>query len=300
MNRYLGLGIATIFSFGGLSGAMAADMPIKAPPMVAPVSNWSGFYIGANAGVAFNNQSGYDYVMPFTAAGNIGGPCGLVGGAPVLTAPNPFNLSSICSGGSSFIGGGQLGYNWQQGTYVFGLEADGAWQKIIANSFYRFGSNPTAGAPMGSVAGDSAYFRSEMDSLGTFRGRIGWSGGPWMLYATGGLAVGGVSGSATEILNPGLTCTVAPSAGCRNGTNSDTKFGWTVGAGAELMLDRNWSVGLEYLYADLGNSTITLAALPAATSAFFPTASTVRFHEQEQIVRFKFNYHFNEPIMARY
>jgi hypothetical protein len=61
---------------------------------------------------------------------------------------------------------------------------------------------------------------------------------------TGGLAVGGASGSATEILNPGLTCTVAPSAGYRNGTNGDTKFGWTVGAGAELMMDKYWSVGL--------------------------------------------------------
>lgn len=183
---------------------------------------------------------------------------------------------------------------------MFGLEADGNWQKAIANSFYRFGANPAAGAPLGSVAGDTTYFQSEQDSFGTFRGRIGWSGGNWLVYGTGGLAFGGVRNSTTEILNPGTSCLVAPSAGCRNTANSATNFGWTVGAGTELMLDRSWSVGLEYLYVDLGSSTVTLAALPLATSPFFLNPSTVKYNEREQVVRLKLNYHFNDPVVAKY
>jgi hypothetical protein len=61
--------------------------------------------------------------------------------------------------------------------WVLGLEADGEWQQLIQHSFVRFGSNPAAGAPMGSVATDTAYFRSEQDALGTFRGQVGWSAG---------------------------------------------------------------------------------------------------------------------------
>jgi outer membrane immunogenic protein len=282
-----------VLGFGSV--ASAADLPVKAPPAPVPqVWNWSGFYIGGNVGGSFSDNN-IDYDMPFTTPGNSFGSCGVVTGTPVLSGPNPFDLSSNCSGGSSVIGGGQIGYNWQMAAWVFGLEADGEWQKVIAHSFVRFGSNPAAGAPMGSVATDTAYFRSEQDALGTFRGRIGWSGGNWLVYATGGLAVGGVKHSATEVLSPGIACPVV-SGNCRTGNDSTTKWGWTVGAGSELMLDRNWSVGLEYLYVDLGNSTITLA--PAG--GFFFNTSSIKFDDREHIVRLKLNYHFNTPVIAKY
>jgi outer membrane immunogenic protein len=297
------LGSVVLAALGAVLGvgsaASAADLPVKAPPAPVPqVWNWSGFYIGGNVGGGWSNNN-IDYTMPFTAPGNIAGSCGVgagIAGVPVVVGLNPFDLSSNCAGGSSVIAGGQIGYNWQMSTWVFGLEGDGAWQQIISHSFVRFGSNPAAGSPMGSVATDTAYFRSQQDSLGTFRGRIGWSGGNWLLYGTGGLAVGGVSHSATEVLAPGVACPIAPSASCRTGSDSTTKFGWTVGAGAELMVDRNWSVGLEYLYVDLGSTTITL--LPAG--GFFFNTSSIKFDDREQIVRLKLNYHFNTPLVASY
>jgi outer membrane immunogenic protein len=297
MKRVILASAIAIIGFGSV--ASAADLPVKAPPAPVPeVWNWSGFYIGGNIGGAFSDNN-TDYVMPFTTPGNIAGFCGIgsaVAGLPVVTGANPFDLSTNCSGGSSVIAGGQIGYNWQMAAWVFGLEADGEWQKIVTHSFFRFGSNPAAGAPMGSVSGDTAYFRSEQDALGTFRGRIGWSGGNWLVYATGGLAVGGAKHSATEVLSPGTACPVAPSGGCRTGNDSTTKVGWTVGAGTELMLDRNWSVALEYLYVDLGSSTITLA--PAG--GFFFNTSSIKFDDREQIVRLKLNYRFNTPVIAKY
>jgi outer membrane immunogenic protein len=300
MRRHIGWALALVISLGlgGLGGASAADLAYKARPApVADVYGWGGFYIGVNLGGSWSDNS-RRYDMPFTAPGNIFADCGSPAGvvAPVLVGLNPFDLSTDCSRPSSFIGGGQIGYNWQAGTWVYGLEADGAWQSLIQHSFTRFGTNPAAGFPMGSVATDTAYFRSEQGPLGTFRGRVGYSPGSWLLYATGGLAVGNVKHAATEVLAAGVTCPVAPSPTCRTGSDDTTKVGCTVGAGVEWMFARNWSVGAEYLYVDLGSSTITLA--PAG--GFFFNTSSVRFEDREHIARVKVNYHFGAPVVAKY
>lgn len=203
---------ASLFSVGIIGTASAADMAVKAPPLPVPeVWTWTGFYVGGNLGGAWSdNRLGYD--MPFTTPGNIFTFCGSPAGvaAPVLVGANPFDLSTSCSRPSSFIGGAQIGYNWQMGTWVVGIEGDGAWQQLIQHSFVQFGTNRAVGAPMGTVASDTAYFRSEQGALGTVRGRIGYTGGNWLLYATGGLAVGAVKHSMTEVLAPGVACPVAP------------------------------------------------------------------------------------------
>ncbi|MGY8678671.1 outer membrane beta-barrel protein [Bradyrhizobium sp. UFLA05-153] len=289
---------ASLFSVGIIGTASAADMAVKAPPLPVPeVWTWTGFYVGGNLGGAWSdNRLGYD--MPFTTPGNIFTFCGSPAGvaAPVLVGANPFDLSTSCSRPSSFIGGAQIGYNWQMGTWVVGIEGDGAWQQLIQHSFVQFGTNRAVGAPMGTVASDTAYFRSEQGALGTVRGRIGYTGGNWLLYATGGLAVGAVKHSMTEVLAPGVACPVAPSATCRTVSDDTTRVGWTVGAGAEWLFARNWSVGAEYLYVDLGRTTLTLA--PAG--GFFFNTSTARFDDREHVARVKINYHFGGPVVARY
>ena len=291
---------AAIGMLAGITSATAADLaarPYTKAPVVAPVAayDWSGFYLGVNLGGSWSDNS-HDYVMPFTAPGNVFANCATPAGvvAPVPTGPNPFDLSADCSRPSSFIGGGQIGYNWQAGTWLFGLEADGAWQRLIQHSFTRFGGNGSL--QMGGVANDTAYFRSEQGALGTFRGRVGYAPGPWLLYATGGLAVGNVKHSLTEVLDPGVSCPTAPTGSCRTGSNDVTKTGWTVGAGAEWMFARNWSVGAEYLYVDLGSTTVTLAP----TGGFFATTSSATFEDREHIARVKLNYHFGGPVVAKY
>jgi outer membrane immunogenic protein len=293
----------------GIAPALAADMAPKytKAPMAAPVpiDNWSGFYIGLNAGGSWSDNR-RDYTMPFTTPGNVFANCASpVGVAPLVIAAglNPFDISAGCSRPSSFIGGAQVGYNWQAGTWVFGLEADGAWQSLIERSFTRFGTNTTVNAPMGSVATDTAFFKSEATGLGTFRGRVGYAPGPWMVYATGGLAVGNVKHTFTEVLAPGNACVTPAGNTCRTVSDDDTKVGWTVGAGFEWMFARNWSIGAEYLYVDLGRTTMTLAPVAGGVigvTNFFFNTSTARFDDREHVARVKLNYHFNSPVVARY
>lgn len=262
--------------------AFAADMApyVKAPPIAVPT--WAGGYIGINLGGAWGEGSP-SFSNPFTSPGSIFAVCGSPAGvAPAAPIGGP---STDCGRGSSFIGGAQAGYNWQTGAWVYGVEVDGAWQRLINRSFTRFGSNPTGGAPMGSVATDTAYVRSEMDGLGTFRGRIGYAPSNWMVYVTGGLAVGGVNNSVTEILAPGNACFAG---GCRVATDDSIRAGWTVGAGAEWMFAPKWSVGAEYLYVDLGKSTITAGPI----GGFFTNTSVSTFENTEHVVRAKVNYHF--------
>src|SRR5262249_60093296 len=122
--------------------------------------------------------------------------CG--GATPVIVA-NIFDIRGNCQNdNTSFLGGGQIGYNWQSGGWVWGVEADGSWRQITNNLFGVFGPNPTLGAPFGSVAGDTVFMRSEQNALGTVRARVGWAPGQWLLYATGGLAVGDVQHTGGE------------------------------------------------------------------------------------------------------
>ena len=158
--------------------AMAADIPVKAPivaPVMAPVVySWTGFYIGGNFGYSLG-RTNIGYVTPF---------------ANVAITHNP----------DSFIGGGQIGYNWQSGSFVFGFEADIAYRHRNRGSTFFFGSTPTAGAPFGSVAGDNTVFGTEQNWLGTVRGRLGFASGAWLVYGTGGFAYGDVRHAVIETL----------------------------------------------------------------------------------------------------
>lgn len=298
--------LGALLAIATIGPASAADMAVKAKPMpVAEVWNWTGFYVGLNAGSAWSDNS-RNYSTPFTTPGNVFANCASPAGfAPLVIAPgaNPFDISSGCGGSNSFIGGGQIGYNWQAGTWVFGLEADGAWQSLVERSFTRFGNSNTPNSPFGSVATDTAFFKSEATGLGTFRGRVGYAPGPWMIYGTGGLAVGGVKHTVTEILSPGNSCIIPGGNSCRTVADNDTKFGWTIGAGFEWMFARNWSIGAEYLYVDLGRTTLTLAPVAGGvigTTNFFFNTSSASFNDREHVARVKLNYHFNSPVVAKF
>lgn len=290
MRNFLATAVVTaaLSSGSALAADIAARPYVKAPP-VAAVPTWAGWYVGLNLGGAWGEGSP-GFSNPFTGPGGVFAVCGAPAGV-ALPAPTG-DLSADCGRGSSFIGGGQIGYNWQAGTWVFGLEADGAWQSLVNRSYTRFGSNGSSA--MGGVATDTAYLRSKIDSLGTFRGRVGYAPSNWLLYVTGGLAVGGVDNSVTEVLAPGNTCT-SP-ANCRAGSDDTVRVGWTVGAGAEWLVVPNWSIGVEYLYVDLGRTSIT----QAPTGGFFSNTSVSTFDNTEHVVRAKLNYHFGGPVVAKY
>ena len=226
---------------GGIAPALAADLggSIKDAPVYqepAPRFNWTGFYLGANLGGAWaNGDASYSQ-----------------GGATLFS-------SSVND--SSVIGGGQIGYNWQAGQLVVGIEADLAAQTLSSSA---------------TSLGNAVSLSHNNRWVGTVRPRIGYATGSALLYITGGLAYGNVEHGVSETV-AGVT---------RSYTDSSTRYGWTLGGGIEWALNRNWTLGAEYLHIDLGSTTVSAAAAGA-----FP-ASSGRFEDREDVVRAKLNYKF--------
>jgi len=161
----------TALEFCGV--AAAADMPLKAPPLAPSYYNWSGFYLGANLGGSWGNQSGTIFVA----------------GVPV--AVTGFSPNGV-------IGGGQLGYNWQFNSnglgnaWVLGLEAD--FQGSSERDTNTFG----AGGATGSLSDKLQWF-------GTVRGRTGIAFDRWLPYVTGGWAYGNRNFNGTVTTAAGAT-----------------------------------------------------------------------------------------------
>jgi outer membrane immunogenic protein len=264
--------------------ALAADLPSQKGPPPAylpppPLLTWTGFYVGVNAGYTWNDSNVVSLPSFDTGAG------GFTSGQLVAAIPTAFSLTS-----DGFIGGGQVGYNWQFGnSFVAGVEAD--IQGIASGSRSAAFATPVGILWQPTVTQVS---RSQ-DYLGTVRGRLGYLFTPTLLvYGTGGLAYGQTSLSASTFgptWNP-------PLAGAT--TYSETRVGWTAGGGVEWMFAPNWSAKAEYLYYDLGTVTAPTIyyAYGAALTGIAPSA---RFNGH--IVRAGLNYHFNwgsAPVVAKY
>ena len=268
----------------------AADLPTKAPPL-APVAapTWTGFYVGLNAGYMWANRD--------VSSAGTPGPCDptLIG---CTSTPNYSTLSAIGSTFSvpvdlkGFIGGGQIGYNWQFTNWVAGLEADfqGIGHHDERGSFFTVVPQPAFPAfPLNSAATVSR----SIDYLGTVRGRLGWLATPaLLLYGTGGLAYGKVSLSTSIV--QGQTC-----IGCffgvpsSAGSASKTLAGWTLGGGLEWMFAPHWTVKGEYLYYDLGELTVNTLLLgfePTGVVQSSFAQTTTRFNGS--IARAGINYKF--------
>jgi outer membrane immunogenic protein len=276
---------AITVALGAANTAMAADMAIKAPVKAAPVAvlDWTGWYVGLNAGGAWDN-SGYK----LDPAGCFITGCG-VGGV----AANPFRTFTGKLSNDGFTGGGQAGYNKQMGTWLWGFETDinynGLNRTIAANTIL---TGPLAGA------NTLNSFSQRFDWFGTVRGRLGFLPTPnLLLYVTGGLAYGHVS-SSTNVLFP-VTC-----CGGDNyiGSSSTVRAGWTVGGGGEWMLSgSNWSIKAEYLYVDLGRTSYADPCfVPGVCSIVPPPAYRTSFTTREHVARLGVNYHFNAPVVAKY
>jgi outer membrane immunogenic protein len=219
-----------------ITAANAADLPVKAPAYVPPpvaIYNWTGFYVGVNAGYGWGEID------------NVARPSPIVNVAP-------FTLSSSPEG---FVGGIQLGYNWQTGNFVWGFETDFQGTTL---------DHTAARAPMTTLAGvpfpgSSSRFTAGIDWFGTVRGRLGVTFMPELLaYVTGGFAYGDVSVSSVTNL---------PSVPSRyTGSASSTETGWTVGGGLEYGFG-NWSAKIEYLYVSLSSPSFIAPRTPVVAGA---------------------------------
>jgi outer membrane immunogenic protein len=235
--------ISSIAALGLLgTPAFAADMAVKAPPPApAPVFSWTGFYVGGNIGASFGRAKS-DFK-----------------GAPVsvtLTPPGgtPFSVPGFSHSDdivepSGFIGGGQIGYNWQLSPiWVAGLEADfqGADEKAGATFTTAFPNLPPGPGDETVVAAAITQYDAKIDWFGTVRGRIGYlfGDGTVMTYVTGGLAYGKVDLEATSTVS-GTVALVPFSITHVNG-HSQVNTGWTVGSGTEgKLLIPGWTYKIE-------------------------------------------------------
>jgi len=272
---------------------------------------WTGFYVGLNAGGTWaNNNSVTTTAFPGPAAATF----------ESEAATSALLASGARSSGSNggFIGGGQIGYNWQFGggsfggfggnAFVAGIEAD---IQGIAGSTGSASSFAAGGVPLfpTETMTSSVSVSKQLSYFGTVRGRLGYLITPTLLaYGTGGLAYGGVQSNTSIFQND---CCIFPggvsAAAIGAGAFSDTRVGWTVGGGVEWMFMPNWSAKVEYLYYDLGNVSYAVSPLIANAPGFaVPTwtsfaSTTMRFNGN--IVRAGLNYHFNwgsAPVVARF
>jgi outer membrane immunogenic protein len=290
--------------------AMAADLAVKAPvykaPVLAPeVFSWTGFYIGGNLGYSWGRG---DTDFTETTTGTSSSQVFRTAGPTPVGPPTVVTLPTVTAGGSSradingVIGGGQFGYNWQNGSMVYGIETD------LQATGQRGDTTVciTAGCPAGDIFGSASY---RLPWLATLRGRVGVTVTPRvLLYATGGLAAAEVDSTFSGgLVGGGPLATV---------TSNPLKVGFAVGGGVEGALDNNWSAKLEALWVDLGsydtafngvtNTTVTNAlstpqvGFNTVTTTTTTTSGSFHTHVTDLIVRVGLNYRFGAPVVAKY
>ena len=222
---FLGLGCTVLLASPAPAADMSRPVPAyKAPPAVmAPIYNWTGFYIGGHLGGDWAGSSNID-------------------------------------SGGRFLGGGQIGADWQfDPNWVVGVEG-------------QFSGVSNSGNTGTNFAGVGVVTRNEHD-LGSATARIGWTWGPGLLYAKGGYAFTDNS--------LGVTVGGAPVPFAATGNN---KNGYTVGAGLEYMFAPNWSAKVEYQYYNFGTTTFT----PPSPAGLVGNS----FRDDEHTVKLGVNYRF--------
>ena len=218
-----------ILAATALVSATALTTAARAADIAPAAYDWSGFYFGVNAGVAWNNSEIDNEVN----------------GSEVYSDLRDELSDSLTGDDAVFTGGAMLGYNWQMDSIVLGVEAD-------INYLGFSGEQNREGA---IEVGGGYYQRSELsfdaDWFGTLRGRLGFAADNILFYGTGGLAYGHMDASSdVRLYNSSSDPTVI---GRWEGSADDVNWGWTIGAGMEYGID-NWSLGVEYLYVDLGDA----------------------------------------------
>ena len=281
------LRIAAFCALGIASSAVAEEMATPPSSFVTarvPYLAWSGVYFGINGGYAWSNPNvAYVGNDPASQAGL----CVSPGSKCIPTAD--FNRD-----GALF--GGQIGYNWQfNSQWLAGVEADYQWSDLFGTGYSQVRVNGVNG--LSTMAA-----KETVHSFGTFRARLGALPlQSLLLYGTAGLAVGQLGEnltltSASTSIPPGVraggfgySCTASNS--CFAGSASQTRVGWTAGAGAELALTTNLTLKGEALYVHLGAPSATATAFNGA--GLTPSSFTGNFSNVYFIVaRAGLNYRF--------
>lgn len=202
---------------------------------MAAIYDWSGFYIGVNGGGGWTHNT-WDVV----GGGREG--------------------SHDSSGGTI---GGQVGYRWQMGQFVFGVEAQGNWADFSGdNQSALFGTRN----------------RTKTDAFGLFTGQVGYAFNNVLVYAKGGAAI---TSNTYTITNA--------ATGAFLGSNDNTRWGGVVGAGLEYGFAPNWSLGVEYDHLFMDRQTVSFGALGSDS-----------IKQDADLFTARLNYRFGGPVATRY
>jgi outer membrane immunogenic protein len=232
--------LATATLFTGPQVAYSADLPAKAArpiPVAAPVWSWNGFYIGAHVGGAWGTTE-----SEFTAVA--------------------FPIASAATNG--FLGGGQIGYNFQSGIIVVGVEADASWASLKGTTPCLF----------------VLTCKREINTIGTVTGRVGFTADRALIYVKGGGAYANFEYDTSAFGTPVASA-------------DKWIWGWTVGTGVEYAITQSWSAKIEYNFMDFQKDTVTFTA-PIVGPVNVDTTSYIH------AVKFGVNYRFDGPVVARY
>jgi outer membrane immunogenic protein len=231
----------------GIGPSVAADMAVKAPLKApAPIVTWTGCFIGANVGGGWARKTYND---------------------PLAVPPANILGSHTADG---VIGGGQIGCDYQMGSWVFGVEGMVDAANLKATHL---------------ALGD--FYSTSIPWLATLTGRVGYAVQPnLLLYVRGGAAWVRDRETKVDLIT-----------GLLEGTANVTRSGWTVGGGGEYLFAPNWSVFAEYGYMDFGTRRTTYVT-PDIPPVFFP----LDIRQSVQVVRAGVNYRFNwvGPVVAKY
>jgi outer membrane immunogenic protein len=245
------LGAVGLLTLGLSVPAAAADLAArpytKAPAMIAAVYDWSGFYLGVNGGWGSSRKC-WDFTTPAGA----------------------FVATEGCHDATGGVAGGQIGYRWQSGAFVFGVEGQGDWADLR-------GSNISVFAP-------AFTNRSKIDAFGLITGQVGYAFNNVLLYVKGGAAVTADRFNVSTTVGNALAAT----------TGDQTRWGGAVGAGVEVGFAPNWSAALEYDHLFMGNKLSTFVD-PAGV--FF---GTDRIRQDVDLVTVRINYRWGGPVIAKY
>jgi outer membrane immunogenic protein len=240
--------LVTVGILSAAAPALSADLPSRAPPPVyvppTPIFTWTGIYLGGQVGYGWGRLDG------------------------LVVAPNG-GTAGYGYTPQGVIGGAHVGYNWQGGPWVLGIE----------------GSVDGTSLSKSITPGAGVVFSDRSEIQGSIRGRAGIAWDRALLYATGGAAFGGFSATFTS----------------PNGTDtfSSTRVGWTVGGGLAYAITNNWSVYAEYRYSDFGTSNV----FPGPSFGNVAGLFVHRHYTQNQVqagFSYKFDTYAPAPIVSKY
>lgn len=250
--------------------ALAAAAPAMAQDVVA--SPWNGWYIGGNIGSNWGDNS-----LHATASA----PTTTV--TPPIVIP-PADVALINSGSSSsnktgFTGGIEGGYNWQSGSWLLGIETEFVGLDVNERASNTYTSTGPVVNPPGVATTYTLNQRARTNWMWTLRPRVGVVSGPWLFYATAGIATADIKVNLDFSDNRSATDAISSDS-------SSTKTGWTGGLGVGYAVSPQWSVKGEWLYADFGKISTSM------TSPSGYVDLTSQAHVRSNILRVGVDYRF--------